>query len=85
MAREAYSQPLDEAPPKAPVDAILKGTGKARATMGDVTSSSDSAAVVDVEARRRPTRLRERHRLPIAASRKTYACELIPTPKRPHP
>lgn len=68
LAREAYSQPFDEAPPKTLVDAILSGTSKAQDAVGDAKPSTGGASVVDLHARRRPARLRESLRLPIAAS-----------------
>jgi|LNFM01.1.fsa_nt_gb hypothetical protein len=68
LARDAYAQPLDETPPKALVEAILKGTGKAQGAIGGATPSAGSADVVELHARRPPTRLRESLRLPIAAS-----------------
>ena len=68
LARDAYAQPLDETPPKALVDAILSGTGKAQDAAGAATASTGSAKVVGLHARRRPARLLESFRLPIAAS-----------------
>lgn len=68
LAREAFSPPLDEAPPKALVDAILGATNELSGTDDNFTIPAGKAYVVDLGSRRGHQRLRDGLRLPLAAS-----------------
>lgn len=68
LARKAFSTPLDEAPPKALVDAILGVNSTASGTDSKAKQPAGSVDLVDLSSRRQPHRLRESLRLPLAAS-----------------
>ena len=68
LSREAHATPLREPVPEALMQAILKAPAQARQGTEQIDNAAGSAAVVDLASRRRPPRIADTWRLPIAAS-----------------